>query len=159
MSADSTKPGVNLWPISIIGFFIVAIAGCVAFIAFCNTHSVDLVAKDYYEQEVRYQSQMERVQRTITEGAPLSINYSPGSNYVTLTVSKAHQSQGLTGSIHLYRPSAAKEDRTFPLQLNSDGKQTIGTAGLVPGLWKLQVQWTAGGKEYSTKGEIRVGSI
>jgi hypothetical protein len=54
----------SLWPISIICFFTVAIIGCVSFVAFCSRHPADLISPNYYEDEVKYQGQIDRLQHT-----------------------------------------------------------------------------------------------
>ena len=138
----------NLWPISIVGFFAVAIAGAVAFVVFCNLHPTDLVAADYYEQEVRYQQEMERVQRTQRLTEPSNVSFIPEQRLIRVSVPAAHAGADLTGVIHLYRPSDATLDKHLKMETNAKGQQDIDAGRLEPGLWKVKVQWKAGGEEY-----------
>ena len=157
----STKPhsGVrnwNAWPVCIIMFFAFAILGAASFIAFCNLHKTDLVSADYYEQELRYQSQMERAQRGQALGEQAAVGYDAVSKRITLEV-PAYEGQRLSsseadfklkGTIHLYRPSAAGMDRHIKLQVDEQGRQAIDAGELSPGLWKVKILWTAGGQDY-----------
>lgn len=148
MDQQNAKRTWNPWPVSIIAFFALAISGVITFVIFCNAHPTELVARDYYEQELRYQAQMERQRRAnlLTEGA--SVGYDPDRRVVTVALPKDHRPEGTAGDIHLYRPSAAGLDRRLKIQLNPEGKQEIDAASLAPGLWKVKVLWTAGGQDY-----------
>ena len=54
----------------------------------------------------------------------------------------------LTGSIQLYRPSAAEQDRKLALALDAAGTQSVDTLGLSDGLWRIRISWTANGADY-----------
>jgi nitrogen fixation protein FixH len=138
----------NLWPFSIVSFFALAIAGAVTFVVFCNLHPTDLVAADYYEQEVRYQQEMERVQRTQRLAEPASVSFVPEQLLIRVSVPAAHAGADLSGVIHLYRPSNATLDKHLKMATNAKGLQDIDARGLEPGLWKVKVQWKAGGEDY-----------
>jgi hypothetical protein len=79
-------PRWNPWPVSIIVFFTVALLSCGAMIVFCNRHPADLVAADYYEQEVRYQGQIERLQRAQQRGQLASVAYDPAQRQITVSL-------------------------------------------------------------------------
>ena len=95
----------NPWPLSIMVFFALAIAGAVVFVAFCNLHPTDLVAADYYEQELRYQEEMERVRRTRQLSETPGVSFIAEQHLIRIAVPAAHAGADLTGAIHLYRPS------------------------------------------------------
>jgi len=137
---------LNLWPVSIISFFVIAIVGCGSFIAFCSRHPADLVAADYYEQEVRYQAQINRSQNAGQHAA--SVTYDPATAQITLALPPNPSHAGVAGHIHLYRPSAINLDREFKLEANADGVQTIDANSLLPGLWKVRVTWTVANQDY-----------
>lgn len=136
------------WPVSIIIFFTIAILGCGTFIAFCSRHPADLISANYYEEEVRYQGQIDRLQHT-QERAPLaSVTYDAGTKLITVLVPLDQSRPNPSGQIQLYRPSAANLDRRLKLALNPNGVQTIDGASLLPGLWKVRVSWALDNREY-----------
>jgi len=138
----------NFWPISIVAFFALAIAAAVVFVAFCNLHPTDLVAADYYEQEIRYQQEMERVRRTRQLSETTGVSFIADQRLIRIAVPAAHAGADLTGAIHLYRPSKAALDQHLKLAVDAKGFQDIRTTGLEPGLWKVKVQWKASGADY-----------
>jgi hypothetical protein len=137
----------NPWPITITAFFIVFFSGLVAFIIFASTQRVDLVRADYYEQEIHFQQQMERVNRTRNMADPAAVSYHSEQRCITIRLPSPPSGQA-TGQIHLYRPSDARLDQQFPLALQSDGTQRVDVSKLRVGLWKVRVQWELAGKEY-----------
>ena len=153
-----TSPRFNLWPISIITFFTVAIIGCGTFIAFCSCHPADLISQNYYEDEVRYQGQINRLQNT-QERAPLvSVAYDMASKRITISVPMDPTRPQPAGRIQLYRPSAVNLDRQLKLELNPGGTQAIDAANLLPGLWKVRVSWNLDERDYFIDQKIVIPS-
>ena len=137
----------NPWPVAITGFFVVAILCIVTFIAFAMRQREDLVSADYYEREVRYQSQLDSMNHSQSLAAQAVVTFEPARQWIVVTLPLA-QTRGATGSIHLYRPSDARLDREMPLALNVEGIQRLEAKELRDGLWKVRVQWSAGGQDY-----------
>lgn len=142
------KTNWNPWPLGIIAFFVTAIVGCVSFVVFCSLHPTDLVAADYYEQEVRYQGQMERIQNTRTFGPMSSIRYDATLRQIIIDIPPHHVAAAATGQVHLYRPSDAALDHRLPLNLDERGTQRVNGKELRPGLWNVKVLWKVGDTEY-----------
>lgn len=138
----------NLWPISIIAFFAVAIVGCGTFITFCSRHPADLISPNYYEEEVRYQGQIDRMRHTQERGSLASVAYNPAQRHIEISLPSDQSRLKPSGQIQLYRPSAVNLDRQLKLELNSGGIQAIDAAALLPGLWKVRVSWTVGEHDY-----------
>ena len=143
----SLKPSHNPWPIAITGFFVIAILFIVTFIAFAMRQREDLVSADYYEREVRYQSQLDSMNRSQLLAAQAVVTFEPTQQTIVITL-PAVQTQGATGKIQLYRPSDERLDRDVPLALNAEGIQRIDAKKLRDGLWKVRVRWSLDGKEY-----------
>ena len=146
----------NPWPYSIIGVFAVAVVAAVVWVGFCIGHSSDLVASDYYEQEVEYQNQLDRAERGQGLGSAASITYEGAAGVIRIRLPLAQAGQGMGGSIHLYRPSEADLDRLLPLELDAVGEQTVDARSLKPGLWDVRVQWTVGGQEFFRNEKLRI---
>jgi nitrogen fixation protein FixH len=138
----------SLWPICIIGFFGLAISAAATFVMFCNRHSTDLVASDYYEQEVHYQQHMERAQRTQRLPEATGVSFDSVQRSIRVMVPASHAGPELAGTVHLYRPSGAGLDQHLKLATDLKGVQNIEAQGLQPGLWRVKVEWKAGGEDY-----------
>jgi hypothetical protein len=142
-----SKPSHNLWPASIVGFFVLAIIFLVSFVAWAMRQRDDLVSTDYYEREVRYQQQLDSMNRSQTLAAQVVVTFDPTQLAIVITL-PSDKRQGATGQVHLYRPSDARLDRELPLVLNADGVQRLDAKQLDNGLWKVRVKWNANGQEY-----------
>src|SRR5579859_6219366 len=121
--SNRTSPRFNLWPVSIIVFFSLAIVGCATFITFCSRHPADLISPNYYEDEVKYQGQIDRLQHTQDRAQLASIAYDPDGRQITISLPVDSAQAPLAGQIQLYRPSAVNLDRQLKLEVNSLGAQ------------------------------------
>lgn len=152
---NTTTNRRNLWPAAIIGFFALAIIFFGSYIAWAVRQREDLVSADYYEREVRYQSQLDSMNRSQTLAARVVVTFEPAKQIIVITLPQADV-QGATGNIHLYRPSDARLDRELPLALSAAGVQHIDARELREGLWKVRVTWSAGGKDYFVDQQVIV---
>ncbi|MEK7685929.1 MAG: FixH family protein [Verrucomicrobiota bacterium] len=138
----------NPWPVAIIAFFALFISATLGLVIFTSFHRMELVSKDYYEQEIKYQDQIERLNRTQRIRSRVALSYDPVKQQITITMPPEHTRRHVEGRIHFYRPSAAGLDREVKLECGTDGLQVVNAANLRPGLWKVRVFWTAGQEEY-----------
>ena len=139
----------NPWPWGIVvafGVFIPATAGLIVLACLQRDH---LVRADYYEQEIRYQGQMDCLDRTRRLGSQVSVGYDPGTQHIRISLPVAHARQPVQGRIQLYRPSEAGLDQYFNLELDTSGSQLLDARALRPGLWKVRVSWTVANLEYA----------
>lgn len=137
----------NLWPVSIIAFFVVFVGGLTAFIVFASNQQDDLVRADYYEEELRYQLQLDRINRTQLIPDRADVRYDAERQRITIALPKGHAT-GSSGRIQLYRPADARLDREVALAVGSDGFQHVDARSLRGGLWKVRVRWSIAGQEY-----------
>lgn len=144
---NTTTSSRNWWPVAITSFFVAAIIFILSFIVWSIRQREDLVSNDYYEREVRYQSQLDSMNRSQGVAARTVVTFEPTQQTIVITLPEA-QKTGMTGSIHLYRPSDARLDRELPLALSTDGTQRLDAKSLPDGLWKVRVKWNVGGQDY-----------
>ena len=130
----------NLWPYAIVLYFVVFITGMAAWIGFAVRNDHQLVRKDYYEQELKYQNELESFGRAAA-GAVV-VAYEPKTHLVTIQLPS-----DAAGTIYFYRPSDLKLDRQVPLSTR-EGIQQINVGEFDPGLWKVRLTWTANGAEF-----------
>lgn len=154
---NAKKSSFNPWPVSIIVFFALAICGAVTFVIYCSRNHVDLVAADYYEQEVRYQDQIDRANRATSLQAPAKVDYNTDTKVITVLMPADHLSPSLKGWIQLYRPSAAILDQKLALAVDAAGKQTIDGRILTDGLWHVRVSWNLNGADYYFDQKVVIG--
>jgi hypothetical protein len=152
------KPTRNPWPVGIIAACALFVAGTAGLIALACSQKVDLVSKDYYEQELRFQSQIDRAERTRRTAGQASIAYDPARQCITVSLPPGHVHGNVWGSVQLYRPSAAGMDRAVKLDPDASGVQRLDAAGLAPGLWKIRLSWTVDHQDYYLENQVIVAS-
>jgi nitrogen fixation protein FixH len=150
------KPTRNLWPLGIILTFVLFGAGTATLVAFACSHKTDLVSANYYEQEIKFQKQIDRVARATSLGSSASVSYDNLKNSIAISLPPNSLNDFAGGRIQLYRPSAAKLDQEMALNLDSQGNQLVNAAILSPGLWKIRVSWTAAGQDYFIEQKVVV---
>ena len=135
------------WPSAIIGYFVCAALFLGYFVVTAVRHHDDLVAPDYYEREVQFQTQLDSMNRSrdIVPGA--AITFEPATQAIVIALPR-EKAQNATGIVELYRPSDARLDRQLPLAIDADGIQRLDARPLQGGLWKVRVKWNAKGQEY-----------
>lgn len=111
--------------------------------------NVDLVSPDYYQQELKFQEQIDmQNQSAMLEQQP-TIEVT-GKN-VAIRFPEAIAAENNSGTIRFYRPSDSSKDFTTPLQLDSSGVQTIASEKFIQGFYEVQLTWNSGGKNYYNK--------
>jgi nitrogen fixation protein FixH len=148
MNCSTVKSSRNPWPCAIIAWFALFISAMAAWMTVAMRQQMDLVRSDYYEEEVRFQRQLDRLNRTAPIRNEISIRHDRALSVVTLRLPNAHLSPQPSGRIHFYRPSDAALDFEIPLAVDAAGLQCIGTQALRGGLWKIRAQWNTAGHDY-----------
>lgn len=116
---------------------------------------VDLVSKDYYEQEIKFQDQIDRIGRTKAAG-DVAIRYEAEAQRLLLQLPDTFKGKAVSGEVHLFRPSNDQLDQEHPLQLGRDLSQLIETSELEKGLWKVRVSFAAENETYFAEQTIQV---
>ncbi len=143
-----TAPEFNPWPYGITAFLVLFFGCVVSFGIFAVRQRVDLVRVDYYEEELRYGKQYDRLSRTKALEHPMSVAHLAQAHQIALQLPPEHASNGAKGTIQFYRPSDARLDREVPLATTASGMQLLDASTLQAGLWRIRVSWQSGGNEY-----------
>ncbi len=108
-----------------------------------TSYSTDfhLVEDDYYQEEIEYQEKIDMLKRAnnLSEKIDIVLNQSDHELMIHIPEQWLHSIQ--TGTIGLYRPSDAGDDRQYPLSGDEDGNQSISTAQMAKGSWKIGIEW------------------
>lgn len=113
------------------------------------TKNVDLVAANYYEKEIIYQQQINKINNTskLREGMKFEFNGS--------TVNFCFPKIGdISGEITFYRPSDSKKDFKMPIRPDKDNKQIVDATKLIKGYWKIKIEWKANGIDYYNEEQV-----
>lgn len=142
------KKGRNYWPAGIVLVLVLFMSYLIGFLAFSRMQRVDLVSKTYYEDELKYQQQIDRMRRTESAGMKPIIRYRKSAAEIVIEFPLKMAQAKSEGEIHFFRPSDSRLDFRVPLSPGDHGRQIIPTDTLKTGLWKLKLTWKAAGEEY-----------
>lgn len=148
----------NPWPIVIIAYFIVFIAFTAVIVVYLSRQKMDLVRGDYYDDEIRYQEQLDRINRTQPINAQVSIGYDSAERSIKIALPPTQALSSPSGRIRLYRPSDESLDQDIKLAVSPDGVQRVNAKNLRSGLWKVRVYWTVNGQDYFFGETVIIGS-
>jgi hypothetical protein len=144
------------WPVAIAGIYILFMLILIGFVFYSQNQSVHLVTDDYYEQELKYQQQIDRMNRAGLLSSPVSWKYDQVQKNVTVQFPAETNHLTVRGHILFFRPSDAAQDKVIALRLSPENSQQISTDHLRPGYWKLKIFWQQDQKEYYAEGQITI---
>lgn len=155
MKTNDINKSFTIWPYAIIVTMVLFMGYIAMFVYKAMNQDVDLVSKDYYEQEIKYQDQIERVRRTQALG-DVMLDYNADEQTILLQMPATYSDMSLKGNITLFRPSNDKLDTQIALQLGRDQSQLIEIADLESGLWKVRVNFSDSEQDYFTEKTIQI---
>jgi nitrogen fixation protein FixH len=126
-------------------------AGLAVMIWIALSNPTDLVSDDYYQRGLRHEGRIQSARRA-DAGDPVTMTGATGS--VTIAIPAGARTGDVSGTVTLYRPSDRSMDFNLPLSLDSTGVMRIESTRLYPGLWTVQVEWTAYGVEYYEESKL-----
>jgi nitrogen fixation protein FixH len=132
--------------------------GFVALIAFLVVSSmrqnVDLVAEDYYQQELQYQNKIDQSTAAIKNG------YSPAfvvnDDQVSVVFPDTVRSIGINGEVVFYRPDNKALDFTEQIALDNAGKMSIPRSMFSAGMYQAKVMWKSAGQDYYYESTVHI---
>lgn len=113
----------------------------------------DLVSKDYYKDELRYQDKIDGVNNA---NKISSISVSQDARQLILDLPKEMKGSKSEGEIWLYCSSDAAKDRKLNLQVDDAGRQLIAKSSLVKGHYQLKLNWKSRGNNYYSEQSLTI---
>lgn len=142
------------WGYKITILYVGFVALIVCMVTMAMRQKVDLVSKDYYEQELKFQDKLNKTNRANALKEPLTWEIKQG--VLQLKFPQQFNGQKINGSICFFRPSDASLDKTITIQADTAAVQIISTHQLKKGVYKMQISWEVNKEEYYNEGIIQV---
>ena len=134
------------WGYKIAAAFVLFVLAVIGSVIFFMNQKVDVVTDNYYEKELKYQEQIDRVNRTRALRDTMKMeNTGAALNIVFPNIPDRPSPKDF---ILLYRPSDNVKDVKIPVAADTSKRQTVSIERLDRGYWKLQINWTSGGREF-----------
>lgn len=142
------------WGKSIVVMIVAFILIWVGLVIFAFNQKVDLVTPNYYEQELKYQQEIDKQKNTNMLAGKLTITQE--SDGLVLQFPVKETGPALDGTVSMYRPSDSQHDKTFPVKIDTTGVMHVPYKGLRPGFYKVKVQWFSPTQKYFNEESIRI---
>lgn len=137
------------WGTGIFITFVVFMGIIITMVVISMKQDINLVASDYYKQELAYQDQIDKMQNATDNSDEVTFNYLASKGQFVMS-SKVD----MEGEAHFYRPSDATKDLKVNFDLKMGSNQVINTEGMDKGLWKVKLTWTKDTKLYYAEKSI-----
>ena len=109
-------------------------------------HDVNLIKKEYYEDDINYQVHYDKIQNAMKLKTDLKVALDSTGSAIVLSFPAALPKP--TGKVLIFRPSQTGVDVELTVEVNAQNAMEIPTSSLKAGLWKIKVEWQAEGKDF-----------
>ena len=110
----------------------------------------DLVAEDYYAQEINYQQKLNKLANAAEKEKAVIVKQKGDEIFLTFPDSQAE------GSIHFYHPSRKMFDREFDIDLTNGATQKIKRSELIAGSYRVNITWQTADQDYFQQSSIYI---
>ena len=139
--------GTGIW--GVYGLFVI---GILVLVGMSVTQKIDLVTDEYYAEELKFQSKIDKINNA--KSLPTPLQWQVENDMVKIQYPPALQ--GITGTINFYCPTDNRKDFSVAIAPDSHNQQVVSMAKNATGRYKLQFDWEASGKAYWNEGVVMI---
>ena len=115
---------------------------------------VELVTDNYYEKEIKYQDQINKINNT--KSLKQGITFEQDHVSIKLIFPGIYIDRNVKGEIYFYKPSDSGKDFILAIRTDENKVQLINTEKLAKGLWKIRVSWNVDEVQYYNEETIMI---
>lgn len=142
------------WGNKLLVTFIVFGAG-IFYLVYRSMHTnYELVEKDYYKTELRYQDIIDGTNRANALKGTVSIQQTEQG--LVLQMPDEMKAQVISGTILFYCAYDASRDKKIGLDITTGGVQIVEKGRITPGEYTVKISWRTNGKNYYTERSITI---
>jgi hypothetical protein len=142
------------WGNRLLITFIVFGAGIFYLVFRSMNTNFELVEKDYYKSELRYQDVIDGSNRANALNSAVKLEQT--SEGLVLQLPDEMKDQAISGTVLFYCAYDANQDRKFALKTNTKGAQSFEKGQITPGSYTMKIDWNTNGKNYYTEKTITI---
>jgi len=132
------------WGNKLLLTFLVFGAGMTYLVYRSVSTNYELVEKDYYKQELRYQQVIDGTNRVNQLGSAVKIEQTDAG--IMLELPQEMKEKNISGDVLFYCAYDQKKDKKFLLQTGTSGVQVFQTSSIAPGNYIVKINWNNEGK-------------
>jgi len=142
------------WGTGIVIVIILFVIGIGSLVYISMKQQINLVYKDYYPQELKHQTQIDKRNNSLLLKENIKIDYI--NDAIELNFPHFFRFDRVQGDILLYRPSDFRKDVIVKIKLDEKGFQQIPTTSLDKGKYTVKVDWTHEGIPYFFEQDVHI---
>ena len=125
--------------------YIAFVAGIAVLVFKASSQKFDLVTKDYYDEELKYQQVIDQAANTSRLSAPVIIERN--EDELTISFPDEMKNKKKLVDFYLYYPADAKKDLRKSFEINENEITQALPVG-IKGMYELKLSWEAEGVKY-----------
>ena len=142
------------WGTAIVIAFVCFISFIMYFVISMSTnkkYNHDLVVEDYYQQELKYQNDINKEENS--KSLTTNISWKKTNEGIIINFPEELDYNNIKGKVFLYRPSNKQLDFESVISL-SNHNLLIPDKRLLDGRWNIKIDWKYNNKDYMYKSDI-----
>ncbi len=143
-----TNKRTTKWVAGVVGLYGGFVLLIFVLVMVAARQDFQLVESDYYQKGLAHQERIEETARANSLGDQISVSYSSDDSSIVVHFPPVVNRDDLSGIITLYRPSNSHWDREIKIAVDSFYTQRIPADELIPGFWRIKVQWQVDGEKF-----------
>ncbi|HPH25162.1 MAG TPA: FixH family protein [Chitinophagaceae bacterium] len=141
------------WGNKLVGVFIVFIALIGTLVYKSINSSFDLVSKDYYKDELRYQETID-AQKSAAQFSAIEV--AQNNEAVTIQFPEEIKDKKVDGEIWFYSNADASKDIKFKIEVDNNGLMQIAKSQLIKTKYTVKINWQIATTNYYSEKSILV---
>lgn len=134
------------WSYRITVLYLGFVGIIVTLVVISSRQKIELEAKDYYLQELKYQERLDAIKNTNELKA--TVTHQVTDNEIILTMPLEQVIANVTGEIYFFCPSNSDNDVKVKMQFDNNGQQQVKKSLLKTGAYKMRLSWSMQNKNY-----------
>jgi hypothetical protein len=115
----------------------------------------ELVEKDYYKNELRYQEVIDATNSANALSSQVILEQTKQGNII-LQLPEEMKDKIIAGEVWFYCAYNSEKDKKFELRTDSNGIQSFDTNSINTGDYTVRINWHSDGKKYFTEKRLTV---
>ena len=132
------------WGTGIALFYTIFVLALVYQVYRSTQYDHSLVIDNYYEEDLKYQEHYDKLRNS--QANALKVNYEAANKQLVLEFDE--EMKLVQGEVLFFRPNDSSKDFVVKVDPNRQNRQVVATDKLLPGLWKVKIDWNGNGRPY-----------
>jgi len=133
--------------------FVITTLSVVTLIITDDTYNHELVSKHYYEDELKFQDEIDKAENA--KKLSVLVKYRTSHEGLTITFPNDFPYEKITGVIKMMRPSKEILDFEVPVKLDENYQIFIPADKAIEGMWSMVIDWEVGDQQFMYKAKLR----